>query len=38
VWDAETPDNRYDLASDTFLIRDGKTLVQTFAAKVTPKS
>jgi ketosteroid isomerase-like protein len=38
VWSADTPDNRYEVASDTFLIRDGKIVVQTFAAKVTPKS
>jgi len=37
VWSAETPDNRYDAAADTFLVRDGKIAVQTFAASVTPK-
>jgi ketosteroid isomerase-like protein len=37
VWNAETPDNRYEAASDTFLVRDGKILVQTFAAKISPK-
>jgi ketosteroid isomerase-like protein len=34
-WDAETPDHTYESASDTFLIRDGKIAVQTFAAKIT---
>ena len=37
-WDAETPDNRYEAATDTFVIRDGRIVVQTFAAKVTPKA
>ncbi len=38
VWDAETPDTRFESASDTFVVRDGKIIVQTYAAKVTPKS
>jgi len=37
VWSAETPDNVYELATDTFVIEDGKIAYQTFAAKVTPK-
>ena len=36
-WDAETPDHTYEAASDTFLIRDGRIAVQTFAAKISPK-
>lgn len=36
-WSAETADNSYDLGTDTFLIRDGKIVTQTFAAKTTPK-
>ncbi len=38
LWDAETPDNRYESANDTFVVRDGRIAVQTFAAKVTPKA
>ena len=38
VWDAETAANRYEAASDTFVVRDGRIAVQTFAAKVTAKS
>jgi ketosteroid isomerase-like protein len=38
VWSAETADNVYELATDTFVVRNGKIEVQTFAAKVTPKS
>ncbi len=37
-WSAETADNTYELGTDTFLIRDGKIVTQTFAAKTTPKS
>ena len=37
VWDADTVDNRYEAATDTLVVRDGKILVQTFAAKVTRK-
>ena len=36
-WDAETPDVRFEAASDTFIVRNGQIVVQTFAAKVTPK-
>jgi ketosteroid isomerase-like protein len=38
AWDAETSANKYEGASDTFLIRDGRIGVQTFSAKITPKS
>jgi ketosteroid isomerase-like protein len=37
TWTAETADNSYELGTDTFLVRDGKIVTQTFAAKVTPK-
>jgi ketosteroid isomerase-like protein len=36
-WSAETADNVYELGTDTFLIRDGRIVTQTFAAKTTPK-
>jgi len=38
AWRAETADNVYELGTDTFWIHDGKILVQTYAAKATPKS
>ncbi len=38
VWSAESEKYRIPLASDTYLIRDGKIAIQTFAAKVEPKS
>lgn len=37
LWSAETPDNIYELATDTFVVREGKIVVQSFTAKVTPK-
>ena len=37
-WEAETAANRYEAATDTFVIRDGRIAVQTFAAKVTAKT
>jgi len=37
-WVAETADNTYDIGTDTFVVRDGKILQQTFAFKATPKA
>ena len=37
IWSAETADNVYEFATDTFVVREGKISVQTFAGKVTPK-
>ena len=37
LWTAETADNSYDLATDTFVVRDGKIVAQSFAAKILPK-
>ena len=38
LWTAETADNVYDLVTDTFVVRDGKIIVQSFAAKILPKA
>jgi len=38
VWHAESADRHFDLGTDTFIIRDGKIVAQTFAAKTTEKS
>ena len=38
VWDGETPDNTYEFATDTFVVRDGTIDVQTFAGKIEPKT
>jgi len=37
VWNAETADNVYEMATDTFVVRDGKIAAQSFTAKTTPK-
>jgi SnoaL-like protein len=37
VWKAETADNRYELGTDTFVMKDGKIATQTFAGKISPK-
>ena len=37
-WSAGTAENTYELGTDTFLIRDGKIVTQTYAIKTTPKS
>ena len=37
LWIAETADNVYELGTDTFVVRDGKIVAQSFAGKITPK-
>jgi hypothetical protein len=37
VWTAETADNRYELVTDTFIVREGRIAMQSFAAKVVTK-
>ncbi len=37
VWTAETAGNSYEFATDTFVVRNGKIVAQSFAAKITPK-
>ena len=38
IWNAETPNNSYTFATDTFLVKDGKIMVQTIAFNAVPKS
>jgi ketosteroid isomerase-like protein len=38
LWTAETADNVYELGTDTFVVRNGKIVAQSFTAKTTPKS
>jgi ketosteroid isomerase-like protein len=38
IWAAETADNVYELATDTFVVRNGKIVVQSFAGKIAPKN
>lgn len=37
LWTAETADNRYDMATDTFVVQNGKIVAQSFAAKILAK-
>jgi ketosteroid isomerase-like protein len=37
-WAAETASNNYELGTDTFVVRDGKIVAQTFAFKATPQT
>ncbi len=37
VWQADTAKNIYDLGAETYVLKDGVAIYQTFAAKVTPK-
>jgi ketosteroid isomerase-like protein len=37
LWSAETADNFYEAATDTFVVQNGKIVAQSFAAKITPK-
>jgi hypothetical protein len=37
IWKGETADNRYEIATDTFLVKEGKIATQTFAGKISPK-
>jgi ketosteroid isomerase-like protein len=37
LWTAETADNSYEFATDTFVVRNGKIIAQSFAATIKPK-
>lgn len=37
LWSAETADNVYELGTDTFIVRDGKIVAQSFAGKIARK-
>jgi ketosteroid isomerase-like protein len=37
LWTAETADNSYELGTDTFVVRNGKIVAQSFAAKIRRK-
>src|SRR4029453_14832138 len=37
LWAAETADNVCEMATDTFVVRDGKIVAQSFTPKITPK-
>ncbi len=37
LWTAETADNVYEVGTDTFVVRDGKIVAQSFTGKITRK-
>jgi ketosteroid isomerase-like protein len=37
LWTAETSENVYEMGTDTFVVRDGKIVAQSFTGKITPK-
>jgi ketosteroid isomerase-like protein len=37
LWTAETADNSYEFATDTFVVQNGKIIAQSFAAKIKPR-
>lgn len=37
LWTAETADNVYEMGTDTQVVRDGKIVAQSFAAKIMAK-
>lgn len=37
LWAAETADNVYEVATDTFVVLDGKIMAQSFTGKIVPK-
>ena len=36
LWTAETADNVYEVGTDTFVMRDGKIVAQSFTSKIKP--
>lgn len=38
LWSAETAENRYEFATDTFVVEDGRIVAQSFAATIVPKA
>jgi ketosteroid isomerase-like protein len=37
LWTAETADNIYELGTDTFVVKGGKIVAQSFTGKIVPK-
>ena len=38
LWSAETADNLYEVGTDTFVVREGKIVAQSFTGKITAKA
>ena len=37
LWNAVTAENVYELGTDTFVVREGKIVAQSFTGKITPR-
>ena len=37
LWTGESAENTYEFATDTFIVKNGKIVAQSFAAKITAK-
>jgi hypothetical protein len=37
LWSAETADNVYEMGTDTFVVRNGQIVAQSFAGRIRPK-
>lgn len=37
LWNAETADNVYELGTDTFAVREGRIVAQSYTSKIAPK-
>ena len=38
LWTAETAENVYEMGTDTFVVRDGRIVAQSFTGQVTPRN
>jgi ketosteroid isomerase-like protein len=38
LWTAETADNIYELGTDTFVVRNGRIVAQSFTGKILPRN
>jgi ketosteroid isomerase-like protein len=38
LWTAGTADNVYELGTDTFVVRDGRIVAQSFTGKIVPRA
>jgi hypothetical protein len=38
LWDAQTAERTFELATDTFVVRDGNIVAQSFTSKALPRA
>ncbi len=38
IWTAATADNVYEMGTDTFVVRNGKIVAQSYTGKITPRA